>query len=67
MTITEDPGPIGHFYKIGVRGKCLLANCIDADSDGKPKRMRIQTKGTHAGQVVMPSEYIIFEKDPTDG
>ena len=55
---------IGHFFVIGVGNERFLANCIDATPDDAPKRMRIQTFGSRKGDVVMPGDYIIFEKDP---
>jgi hypothetical protein len=42
----------------------LLCNCIDATTEGKPKRMRVQKHMAHGGKVLQPHQYQIIEKNP---
>jgi hypothetical protein len=55
---------IGGFYwlKTPQWHEVVVANCIDATPDGRPKRMRVQN-GDHQGEVVMPGEYMILERE----
>lgn len=57
---------IGHFFVILDKktGHRYLANCIDANSEGNPKRMRIQLDPLRQGEVVQPHQYLIMEADP---
>lgn len=50
-------------YELGI----LLATCIDATSDERPrpKRMRVQ-EGPHKGKVLMPFEYQLLERWGTE-
>ncbi len=59
----QEPTCIGHFYVIACMGERFVANCLD-ESDGRPKRMRIQLHPVHGGKVVQAHEYTIIERDP---
>jgi hypothetical protein len=55
---------IGGFYWLEVPSwhECVVANCIDATPEDRPKRMRVQN-GSHQGEVVMPREYQLMERE----
>jgi hypothetical protein len=55
---------IGGFYWLQVPAwhECVVANCIDATTADRPKRMRVQN-GCHQGEVVMPHEYILVARE----
>ena len=60
------PRCIGTYYIIFCKrdNRRLLANCIDATPSGRPKRMRVQACGDRQGDVLVPGQYEIMEKDP---
>lgn len=55
---------IGGFYWLSVPQwhEVVVANCIDATPEDRPKRMRVQN-GDHQGEVVMPNEYLLMERE----
>lgn len=59
------PTCIGAFYTLYVPafGVRVVANCIDATPEGRPKRMRIQRSLTHGGDVLQPHQYEIMEEN----
>lgn len=65
----EKPDCIGQFFVIVCKkfGNRYLANCIDANSEGQPKRMRIQLDPVRQGEVLGPTEYVIMEQNPDIG
>lgn len=66
-TISIDrPDCIGSFYIVyAIQFKeRVLCSCIDATPDGRPKRMRVQKNMAHGGEVLMPDQYDIIEKNP---
>jgi hypothetical protein len=62
----EKPDCIGSYYIVYVPQfkERLLCTCIDASTDGRPKRMRVQQSVAHGGIVLEPHQYEVIEKNP---
>ena len=54
---------IGRYAIIRVAGEQYRGTVLDQDSNGRTKRIRIQSPGARQGNVVQPSEYIFLEFD----
>ena len=65
----EKPDCIGAWFVVVCKKKGLryVATCIDANSEGNPKRMRIQLDPVRQGEVLQPDEYLIMEQNPDIG
>lgn len=51
---------IGLIAIIRVDGEIQTGNVVDVDSEGNPKRIRLQS-GPRKGEVVFPSQYQFME------